>query len=581
MPVLETLLERDCSKKSKAEDDLFVKDKAIVENCPFSLLVNGKLSIKTKKGELLKLRPNSTQKKLFDKIVDLRRKKKPIRLWVLKYRQGGISTEIEALIYALTSQQANRNSLIMADEEDKAEYLFQMSKLYQEQLEKTDPHIPPPLKKSNAKALEFENLHSQILIETAKNIDAARAFTYQYVHLSECAFFPDLKGVLDALNQSVPDHSDTIIIGETTANGREEFYRQWKRAIDGKTEWIPLFFPWFMMEEYRLPLQDEKLYPLGGVNFSADTSMLQFEQEEQVLKAEFNLDDEQLNWRRYAIVNKCQGDIDTFRREYPATWEEAFAMSGSMYFDRKGLAKQLSRRALTIGEIFFQNLKWEWRDIPHGRIKLYERPQEGEQYIIVGDASEAIGLDEAAGVVLNKRMNSTAAIIQGQIPPEDLAQLLIALGNFFNQGLVVQENKGYGYQVNRLVFQNYGNIYRKVVNKDGIDTQTEELGFNTNSVTRPAILAQMAEEVKNNSTTLNAAELISECETFIIKKDKEGKVTKIEADEGYQDGLVICRAIAGYVRNQHPYVAATTTSELQDKQRSMVAERKKKQGFGG
>ena len=560
--------------------EIFETEQALVQDKPLRLVAGQFLSIKTKDGQLIKLNLNTTQQKLFNKVQELRKAHKPVRIWLLKYRQGGISTEVEAIIYALTSQQPNRNSLIMADEEDKSEYLFQMSKLYQEELEKSHPHLTPELKKSNAKVLEFDKIHSQVIIETGRNIEAARAFTYQYVHLSEVAFFPDLKGVLDALNQSVPDHVDTMIFGETTANGMDEFYKQWLRAIEGKTDWIPLFFGWYEMLEYSLPLQDGKLYPLDGVNFDADTSLPKFEHGEQELKHEFNLNDEQINWRRWAIVNKCQGSLNTFNREYPATWQEAFAMSGDLFFDRKGLAKQIKKRPIAIGEIFFQNLKWEWRDLPHGRIELYERPEDGEQYIIAGDASEAVNADEAAAVVLNKRSNSTAAIVAGQHAPEDLAMIEIALGNFYNQGLVAQENKGYGYQVNQLVNANYGNVYRKIVNKDGVDTVTDELGFNTNSVTRPSMLAQFAEEVKNNSTTLNSDKLLSECQTFVIKKDKDGKVTKIEAQQGYQDGLVICRAIASYVRNQYPY-KVQDTKDLHAKQRAFVEARHTKRGFGG
>ncbi len=563
-------------------------ERLAIQEEPLRLVDSKYLSIKTKDGRLIKLQLNSTQQKLFDKILELRRAKKPIRIWLLKYRQGGISTESEAIIYALTSQQSNRNSLIMADEEDKSGYLFQMSKLYQEELEKSDPHIPPTLKKSNAKNLEFEHLHSQILIDTAKNVDAARAFTYQYVHLSEVARFPNLRAVLDALNQSVPDHWDTIILGETTANGMEEFYQEWQRAIKGQTDWIPLFFPWFMMGEYRLPLQGGQLYSIEGIHFGADTSIVSFEKEEQELKQKFNLDDTQLNWRRWCIVNKCQGSITTFKQEYPATWEEAFITSGALYFDPEGLVKQLKKRPIALGEIFFQNLKWEFRDLPHGRIEIFEKPQDGEQYIIIQDASEGVDADEAAILVLNKRMNSTAAIVAGQHTPEEIAQMGISLANFYNQGLLVPENKGYGYQVGQLDYQNYGNVYRKMVDKDGIPTATDEIGFNTNSVTRPQMLAQLAEEIKNNATVLNSEKLINECYTFVIKRDnKDGNVVKIEAQDGvqdgkrlYQDGLVICRAIGSYVRNQFPY-KVTDTKDIHAKQRAAVEERHKKRGFGG
>lgn len=560
-------------------EEILPGEQAAIKECPLRLVMGRFLKIKTKAGDLITLKLNSTQQKLFNKIIELRNSNKPIRIWILKYRQGGVSTEIEAIIYALTSQQQNRNSLIIADEKEHANNLFEMSKLYHEKIEDDYPHIAVKLKKSNEKKLEFDGTHSQIIIASGENTEAAKSHTFQYVHLSEAAYFRDLKSVLDDLSQTVPDHADTFIIGETTANGMDFFYKQWVRAIEGKTDWIPLFFPWFEMVEYSLPLQDSKLYPIDGINFGAETSISRFEYEEQELKDEFNLTDEQLNWRRHAIVNKCHGSIDVFKREYPATWQEAFAMSGDMYFDRKGLDKQIKKRPIAVGEIFFQNLKWEFRDIPHGRIEIFERPQDGEQYIVAGDASEAVGADEAAIVILNKRMNSTAALVAGQHAPEELAQLEIALGNFYKNAMIAQENKGYGYQVNQLVNQNYGNVYRKVINKDGVDTPTDELGFNTNTVTRPQMLSMLADEIKHNSTTLNSEKLINECQTFIIKKDREGKVLKIEAQDGYQDGLVICRAIASYVRNIYPY-KPQDTKDMHAKQRAAI-DSMRKPGFGG
>uniref|UniRef100_A0A6M3IJG7 Putative terminase n=1 Tax=viral metagenome TaxID=1070528 RepID=A0A6M3IJG7_9ZZZZ len=560
--------------------------KIAIQEEPINLVEGEFLSIKTKDGRLIGLKLNSTQRKLLDRIKERREAHLPIRMWLLKYRQGGISTECEALIYSRTSQKPNRNALIMADEKDKSEYLFQMSKLYQEELERHSPHLPPKLKKSNSKSLEFEDMHSQIIIETAENIDAARAFTYQDVHLSECAYFKNLRAVLDALNQSVPDHWDTMILGETTANGMNDFYIEWCRAIEGKTDWIPLFFAWFEMVEYSLPLQNDKFYPLDGVNFSAETSLATFEKEEQELKATFNLSDEQLNWRRWCIVNKCQGSLFTFMREYPATWQEAFATSGAMFFDQRGLAKQIKKRPVAIGELFFQNLQWEFRDLPHGRIEIFEKPDTSEQYLIAGDASEGIDADESAILVLNKRLNTTAAIVVGQHAPEELAALEIALGNFYNIAMIAQENKGYGYQVNQLVNAKYGNVYHKIINKDGIDTPTDELGFNTNSVTRPQMLAMLAEEIKVNSTSLYSEKLILECQTFVIKRDKDGNVTKIEAQDGvqdgkklYQDGLVICRAIASLVRNQYPYKAVLSGNSLHDKQRAFISGHKSYSGY--
>lgn len=568
-------LEKPRTLDSYSDKELIETERAVAQKNPLYLLTAEYLYIKTKVGELKQLHFNTSQQKLFNQILTLRKQGKRIRAWILKYRQGGVSTFIEALIYAFTSQQENRNSLIMADEKDKSDYLFQMSKLYHEQLEINRPYLAPELKKSNAKVLEFEGLHSQIIIETAENIDAARAFTYQYVHLSECAFFKSLKGVLDGLNQSVPDHSDTMILGETTANGMGEFYKEWLRAIEGKTDWLPIFLAWFMMEEYTMPLQNGELYPLKGINFGVDTSQTVFEKEEFELKVEFSLTDEQLNWRRWCIVNKCQGDIIRFKTEYPSTWQEAFSLSGSMFFDRRGLERQLTRKPLAIGELFYQNMEWEFREIAGGRIKVYERPVKGEQYLITCDASEAVDLDEASIFVGNKRTNATSAEVSGNITPEELAELAVALGNWYNQALIAPENKGYGYMVCQNIYKKYGNLYKTIKTETGAQEETEDLGFNTNTVTRPQMLAQMNEEVKNNSTDLRSEKLLSQCRTFVIKKDKEGNVTKIEHQSGCQDGLVICRAIFGLVRMQFPYKVILKNDPTHSKKAAVIDDIKK------
>lgn len=550
------------NKYNPSDEEILKDEKALALTNPLFIVQGCFLSIKTKAGQLLRLKLNKPQRYLFQKIIELRKLKIAIRLWVLKSRQEGISTLIEAIIYALTSQQENRNSLIMADEEDKADYLFGMSKLYQEQLETEEPHLAPELKKSNAKTLEFENLHSQIIIETAKNVNATRAFTYQYVHLSEVARFPDLKGVLGGLMQSVPDHSDTIVIGETTANGINEFYEEWDRATKGLTNWLPIFIPWFWMGEYALALQNNQLWPLDGVHFDSEYTSRIFLEEEQKIKSKFSLTDEQLNWRRWAIVNKCQGDVILFKQEYPSTPEEAFAKSGEMFFDKDGLEKQTAIQPKSCGEILQENLKWIFRATPHGRIKIYAEPEKQEEYLVVTDASEGIiGRDTASALVLNKRTNKTEAIVKGPYTPEELAQMAIALGNYYNQAIIVPENKGYGYMVAQIVYQNYGRIYRRIITKTGSKDQKEELGWNTNTVTRPQMLAQLNEEIKNHSTELVSQDLIDECKVFIVNPETK----KPEAQEGYQDGLVICRAIAGMVRQQYPYIKKRITQEQEFK----------------
>lgn len=522
----------------------------MAEHDPLFLVDNGFLSIKTKAAELVDFFPNSAQQELLAKIRQYRGEGKPIRFWVLKARQEGISTVTEAIIYAMTSRTPNVNSLIVADIKDHSDNLYKMFQLYHEQLNNRHPHLAPILKKSNQKILEFDELRSQIAVGTAENASCAKSGTFHNVHLSEVAFFRDFYTLMGDLMQTVPDMANTMIIGETTANGKNFFYKEWKRAISGKTDWLPVFIPWFMMKEYRKPLELGKFYPISEIDFG-DMSEEQFLEDEQYQIKKYGWDQEQTNWRRYAIVNKCQGSLGTFCQEYPACWQEAFQVSGSTFFSKKGVQYQEDNQEdpKWVGEIYKKDNQWQIVERASGRCKVYEGRKERGQYIITGDTSEALGQDEASLLVIDKQTNDTVAVVNGQYPPEDLTDLAIRLGYYYNEALIAIENKSYGYMANQLLAKTYGNIYRKKQTKNGVVIHTDELGFNTNSSTRPLMLARMAEEVKERACLYRDKDLISQCWSFVINE----KTKKAEAAEGDQDGLVICRAIASQVLIEHPY----------------------------
>ena len=538
------------------DKEILDAEKEIIEREPLLLVSRKYLKIKTKEGTLEKLALNSAQKLLLERIEEQRADKMGCKIWVLKARQEGVSTLSEAIIYALTSQQENRNALILANELDNSNNLFEKSKLYHEMLTKDEPHLAPIIKKSNEKKLEFEGRHSQIIIQTAeKGDEAGRSHTFQYVHLSECAFFTKLKDVLSSLSACVPEHWDTLIIGETTANGMNAFYDEWMRAIQGKTDWIPFFIPFFWMSEYVLPLQDGHYYSTEGINFEADQSLQDFLDEELMLMKEYRIKPEAINWRRYSIINKCGGSVRKFKQEYPAYWQEAFAMTGDNTFDKKGLEWQagMAKEPISYGNFYKESLKWVYRPEKNGRFEMFEYVQKSDQYIIAVDASEAIGKDPAGLVVLNKRTNNVVCIASGQYESGILAEMAIQAGNYYNNAIIAPESKGYGAEVCRLIHENYGNIYRKHIFKDGSWKETEELGFNTNSQTRPLIIAELGQEIADKACQLVSKKLVEECQTFVNHFTTDGKFKKAEASVGKHDELVICRAIAGFVRNIYPY----------------------------
>ena len=522
---------------------------------PFVLVEHGFLTIKTKSKGLIKLYPNNIQKRFIAKVKEIFFASKPVRIVVLKARQMGISTIIEAIIYAFVSRMQGVNACVVADDLDGANYIFEMQKLFQEKL---DNHLKPRPRHSNEKKLAFSGLNSQIIIDTADNPNVGRKYTFQFAHLTEVARWQkSLDELLTGLGHAVPNTLGTMIFLESTAKGYNEFYDLWVKAINGGTDWTPVFLAWWEFPEYQLPLENGQFYPIENINFVTPIAKDEFLKNEQEIKKKYNLTDEQLNWRRWDIVNNCGGDVNKFNQENPACWQDAFVATGDLYFNREALQRQEIRKPLAVGNIVKEEGRYIFREDPAGLFKIYEFPKRStnpmipqEQYIVAGDPAEGLEHgDKTAGIVINKRTNKTACVYNHNIPPDRFEEDLIRLGNYYNEGIVACENKGYGYSINQGLYKRYGKVYRKIKTKKGFTEPTLELGFNTNSITRPQMLAQLAEEIAEGSTDLLDMDLINQCWTF-INNAKRGQP---EAEKGKCDDLVLARAIAGQVRIEQPY----------------------------
>lgn len=533
-------------------------EKLLVELNPLNLVEHKFLTIKTKSEQLIKLELNSVQKIILAIIKKLMAEKKPIRLLILKARQTGCSTLIQAICYAFTSQKKGINAMVIADDIKGSNYIFDMQKLFYEVLEK---HLKPKLKHSNEKKLEFEGIHSQVLIDTAENKNVGRKFTLQYAHLSEAAFFPDLDTIMLGLSQSVPNKPGTMIVIESTANGvGNGFYNRWEETVKGKSDWKAIFIPWFELPEYSMPLGKDGLYPID--NLKGDKT--KFLKEEPLLRQKHNLTSEQINWRRWCIINNCNGEVNLFRQEYPSTWQEAFIMSGDLFFNRDALLVQeekaraecnkkrydgVMEKFPKIGDIVRLDGKYVFRECEEGRFRIYEKPIETDQYCIGADTAEGLAHgDDNAAIGINKKTNKTACAYNCQCDTDEFAQDLIKMGYFYNSAMVAPENKGYGTNVCKKLYNHYGNVFRKIRDKDGGIDVTDELGYNTNSVTRPQMLGQLREEILEGSTDLLDEELLTQCRTFINNPKKK----RPEGEAGKKDDLVFARAIAGMVRHYYP-----------------------------
>lgn len=514
------------------------------------------LKIRTKDSQLVSLRLNKPQKKLMRAVEERRRKKKPVRIIILKARQMGFSTLVGGLIFAETATRFHTDSLIIAHKEEATANLYRMHKTF---LQYLPPQIAPMVRSSNAQEIVFDapvrlaelgkrGLGSRIRCATAGGSGQGRSYTLKNVHMSEYAFWPGAKNETFAgIMAAVPDSAETAVFIESTANGYDDFKEKWDRAVEAQRNgdeegWVPIFFPWFEMEEYRRK-------PPRGFALT---------EEEAELQKTFRLDVKQLAWRRWAIENLCGGDLNLFHQEYPATPEEAFIATGVCAFDKEKLQLRLEQvrrdeweRGRFIceladgaeGEEAFRRIRsFRWAAEKNGPVRLRKHPEEGRPYVIGGDTA-GTGSDRFTAQVLDNVTGEQVAVLCHRTDETFYARQLYCLGRYYGDALVGVEINYSTYPEKLLEALGYPNLYVR----ERIDTYTgrrmEAFGWETTSQTRPLIVDGLKNVVRDSAECLTDAETIGEMLTFVYDEK-----WKPQAEAGKHDDLVLALAIAHRLR---------------------------------
>lgn len=493
------------------------------------------LKIKTKDGRLIPLEPNHIQKILIEKAVKKLNKGQPVRFIILKARQQGVSTIVEALIYWWTATHKHQQSKIIAHNTDTAEYLYGMFRTF---YDNSNPRFQPTTKYNTRNDITFDNdaqpekgLKSQIDTSTAENTGTGRGQTVQWLHGSEVALWPKGQEIVAGLMQAVPLMGNTAIFLESTANGiGDYFHTTWQAAKRGESIFEPLFFPWSIHEEYTL--RPPKHFRLTA--------------EEKKLKKVHNLTNGQIYWRRKKLL-EFTGDEKRFYQEYPLEDTEAFLASGTPRFDTQKLAEMemkcydpptieliIKKDSMQMETIFPKAMEG-------APLKVWTQPQDSHEYVIGADVAEGIGEDLSVATVMDKQYHQTVARFRGDIEPSDFGEYLAILGKWYNNALIGCEINNHGLTtVQRLRDVGYMNLYRR---ESGIDEQYEEytskLGWRTDMRTKPLMVDGLSEAISTNQITDYDLIFIRECMTFV--RDIRGRTA---AQEGQHDDTVISTAIA-------------------------------------
>lgn len=463
-----------------------------------------------------------------------------IIILILKGRQQGFTTLITAYQLSKSITTKNFEGFTLADESSNSEAIFENKAKY--------PHsqlpelLKPTEKFNNRRQLLFSELNSSWAVDTAtKNVGRSR--TVNFFHGSECAFWQyGISSVQAALGEALT--KDCIGIYESTANGFNDFQIMWASGA-----YINCFYEWWRTPEYRVNFPD----PEAEIQFLNDIE----KKEDWIwrrlrwLKNEKQLESMQLYW----YFNKYKGyiDKDLIKQEYPCTPEEAFLLSGDTVFDTEAIMERLARikKPLMVGYFKYDydglkitNIKWV--NDKNGYIKIYQLPDSPAvtKYCIGGDTA-GDGSDNYTGHVLDARTGIQVAHLKQKFDPDQYTRQMYCLGMFYKYALISIEANFDTYPIKELQRLGYDNQYVR----EAVDTYTgkteKRFGFKTTKLTRPMIISNLIEIVRDHTDTINDEETLRELLTII--KNEKGR---IEAPEGGHDDEMMGLAIAHESRGQ-------------------------------
>ena len=505
----------------KMDKKLKAVRKRLLTDFPF--YSKASLKIRTKTGEIAPLKLNPAQKILQEAVDKQMKTEGKVRVIILKARQQGLSTYTGGYLYFSVSQQPARKAMVITHHADSTRALFDLTKRYHDnQVEILKPHT----KYSSRRELSFDTLDSSYVVATAGGDAVGRGETFSHVHASELAFWPKstAEEIWNGLSQAVPNAKGTAIFIESTANGVSGvFYDMWKGAVEGTNGYVPVFIPWFIDPDYREPVSKGfKRTP-----------------EEKELAKKYKLDNEQLMFRRRKIA---QNGLELFQQEYPSHPDEAFLTTGRPVFNPAQLQDLLTKTRDVRQKLALEGD--EWVEHHRGELQTYYNHDAGETYVVSADPSMGISSgDYSVAQVLDSKKRQVA-VWRGHVHPDYFAEILAALGHYYNEAFIIVENNSHGILTCTRLGKDYAypNFYTEIQHDKITDRETVKLGFTTTSKTKPLIIDQLRAAMREGELELNDKTTIREMLTYIVTESGA-----MEAEQGCFDDCVMSLALANHV----------------------------------
>lgn len=449
-----------------------------------------------------------------------------IRQIIFKPRQFGGSTYTSGIVGNRTFMYSGVYSFIVAQDKTTVANLFEMYEIQRNNLE---PEIRPEIQYFN-KGTDMtvlpdpDGIGSKILVGEAKNAHLGIGQTIHCLGLSEVCRYPTSTTIKDSVIPACSDAPGTVRIYESTAffgGGADWFRYQCERAQRNDDELEYHFVEWWKDPDYIMPLKrGEKL-------------KLTTEEKYFVKKLGFSL--ENVKWRR-SKIHDLEGDEDSFKLSYPVTFEEAWINRSNTAFPQARVAELSSMLRPPIAQFRIVNVDGKMRILAHqdGELSVWFNPEPGKTYDLGADISEGHeDGDYSAAEVIERGSNKQCAEWHGRVMPMEFAEILAAIGRWYNTAQIAPETNSNISAVHRLG-EIYPNVYiwRK---QDSVGVKmTNMLGWETSNRSKKMLVDLAHHRLYYRQVQIFSTKLWNEIKNFGRDYTDSGNAT-YRAISGHDD----------------------------------------------
>jgi len=241
-----------------------------------------------------------------------------------------------------------------------------------------------------------------------------------------------------------------------------------------------------------------------------------------------------------------RGQIESIRKrmnnpmKFAQEYELEFLASGRNVFDQN-IIKAQRKNVLEVGARVktAEGKEHTVQEIDGWRI--YKPPVQGGLYVVGGDVSEGVeGGDYSVAHIFDRRTGEEVAMFRGLIAPDRFGETLNRQGRAYNNALMVVEVNNHGLTTITILKQLvYPSLYFRPAKFEHIgSTTTDKIGWQTNRKTRPILIDDFAQVVRDNEIIIHSEELLNEMTVFIYDN-----ANNMIAQEGFHDDCIFAAAI--------------------------------------